>query len=139
MCENCHHIISTYNCPVCHEAAIYADPQASRSSTTAVGFTSKHIKYVINTIDYLVNDCEGINLESSTAETKLTPAIKPALCMNTSHPRILLRISKPLEQRPTDPQNSQPVRATSNTCVPALGPVDVSAPGPRRAQFQAWL
>jgi hypothetical protein len=45
----------------------------------------------------------------------------------------------PLEQQPTDPQTSQPVGATSNTRVPTLGPVEVSAPVPSRAQFQGWL
>jgi hypothetical protein len=41
-----HHTLSTIT-QACHEAATYADPQASRSSATTVGFTSKHLRYVI--------------------------------------------------------------------------------------------
>ncbi len=42
-----------------------------------------------NTTTYLVDDCDGIDIESSTAKTKLPPAI------HNLRPRILLRISKP--------------------------------------------
>src|ERR1700735_5301400 len=45
----------------------------------------------------------------------------------------------PLEQRPTDPQTSQPVGATSNTRVLPEVPADVLVPGPLRAEFQGWL
>ncbi|KAF7861552.1 hypothetical protein EAF04_008114 [Stromatinia cepivora] len=45
----------------------------------------------------------------------------------------------PVEQRPADPQTSQSVGATSNTCVPTLGPVEAPAPVPSRAQFQEYL
>jgi hypothetical protein len=41
-----HHTLSTI-AQACHEAATYADPQASRSSATTVGFTSKYLRYVI--------------------------------------------------------------------------------------------
>ncbi|KAH6713402.1 hypothetical protein BKA61DRAFT_644320 [Leptodontidium sp. MPI-SDFR-AT-0119] len=34
----------------------------------------------------------------------------------------------PLKERPTDPQTSQPVRATSYTLVPTSNPIDVSVP-----------
>ncbi|KAG9233182.1 hypothetical protein BJ875DRAFT_54489 [Amylocarpus encephaloides] len=45
----------------------------------------------------------------------------------------------PLEQRQTDPQTSQPLRATSYTRVPTSGPVEASAPVPSRAQVQEYL
>jgi hypothetical protein len=72
----------------------------------------------------------------SVAETKLPDKIKAALCANSSHPRILPRVSKPLEERPTDPRTSQPARATSYTRVPTFGPPEAAAPVPSRAQVQ---
>jgi hypothetical protein len=38
-------------------------------------------------IAYLVDNCEGIDVESSTAETKLPTSSKVALYIDTSQPR----------------------------------------------------
>jgi len=44
-------------------------------------------------ISSLYDDCKDIDVDS-IAETKLPDTIKAALCIDISHPRILLRISK---------------------------------------------
>ncbi|KAG9229070.1 hypothetical protein BJ875DRAFT_446303 [Amylocarpus encephaloides] len=50
----------------------------------------------------------------------------------------ILGSQSPLEQRPTDTQPSQLVRATSYTRVPTSSPIEVSAPVPSRTQFQEY-
>ncbi|APA10200.1 hypothetical protein sscle_06g049700 [Sclerotinia sclerotiorum 1980 UF-70] len=48
----------------------------------------------------------------------------------------ILGSQSPLEQRPTNHQPPQLVRATSYTHVPISTPIEVSAPVPSRTQFQ---
>ncbi|KAG9230597.1 hypothetical protein BJ875DRAFT_546055 [Amylocarpus encephaloides] len=44
-----------------------------------------------------------------------------------------------LEERPTDPRASQPLKATLYPRVPTSGPVEASAPVPSRAQVQEYI
>jgi hypothetical protein len=56
-------------------------------------------------IAYLVDNCEGINVKSSTTETKLPTSSKVALCIDTSQPGNQLQASKPLRAVANRPQD----------------------------------
>ncbi|MCJ1399897.1 hypothetical protein MMC11_003100 [Xylographa trunciseda] len=130
-----HHTLSTI-AHACHEAAIYADLQASCSSATAVGFTSKHLRYVI--ARQLISSITAKGLTSRLATRRRSSRLESRQ-RSVSIPHILgsyYESQSPFEQRATDLRPPQLVKASSYTRVPTSDPIEASALVPSTEQLQ---